>query len=54
MQKLVKHTVFFCLLMEATALSSQSVPQGRVIEGKSIKSRILGRELHYAVYLPPD
>lgn len=30
------------------------VPAGRIVEGLSLSSVILGREVHYAVYLPPD
>jgi len=33
---------------------SQSVPMGQVIEGLSMSSPILGRDVNYAIYLPPD
>jgi len=30
------------------------VPAGRIVEGLSLPSAVLGREVQYAVYLPPD
>ncbi len=30
------------------------VPAGRVVEGQSLPSAILGRDVNFAVYLPPD
>jgi len=33
---------------------SQVVPMGQVLEGLSMSSPILGRNVNYAIYLPPD
>jgi enterochelin esterase-like enzyme len=33
---------------------SGDVPAGQVLEGLKLSSAILGRDVHYAVYLPPD
>ncbi|MHB8054160.1 MAG: alpha/beta hydrolase [Candidatus Aminicenantales bacterium] len=35
-------------------LSAQSCPAGRTREGLRMKSVLLGRDVNYAVYLPPD
>lgn len=40
-------TIFF-------SLSAQVVPMGQVLEGLSMSSPILGRDVNYAIYLPPD
>ncbi len=42
------------LLAAAAAAAAQSVNQGQVLEGLEMKSVVLGRDVHYAVYLPPD
>jgi enterochelin esterase-like enzyme len=34
--------------------ASTLVPQGQTLEGLAMKSAILGRDVKYAVYLPPD
>ncbi len=34
--------------------NAQIVPMGQVLEGLSMSSPILGREVNYAIYLPPD
>jgi len=34
--------------------AGDAVPQGRVLEGLSLKSGLLGKDVAYAVYLPPD
>jgi enterochelin esterase-like enzyme len=44
------------ILLSAAAFpaSAQGVNQGQIIEGLSLKSAVLGRDVAYAVYLPPD
>ncbi len=37
-----------------TAAANDAVPQGRVLEGLRLSSAVLGRDVKYAVYLPPD
>ncbi len=41
-------------LLLAASAAAQSVNQGQVLEGLEMKSAVLGRDVHYAVYLPPD
>jgi enterochelin esterase-like enzyme len=53
------HTVALSLAVILTAtgfvFGGQMAPgQGQVLEGASIKSAILGRDVNYAIYLPPD
>jgi enterochelin esterase-like enzyme len=44
-----------CALTAAPGLRAQAAPcQGQVLEGLHLTSAILGRDVHYAVYLPPD
>jgi enterochelin esterase-like enzyme len=38
----------------AEVRAQESVPMGQVQEGLRFQSRILGRDVNYAVYLPPD
>jgi enterochelin esterase-like enzyme len=38
----------------ATASPQAAVPQGQVLEGLKLASPILGRDVDFAVYLPPD
>jgi enterochelin esterase-like enzyme len=33
---------------------AQAPPKGKVLEGRTLKSAILGREVRYTLYLPPD
>jgi enterochelin esterase-like enzyme len=42
------------LLVLAVAAAGQGIAQGRVLEGLRMKSAVLGRDVAYAVYLPPD
>ncbi|HEX2695457.1 MAG TPA: alpha/beta hydrolase-fold protein, partial [Acidobacteriota bacterium] len=42
------------LLLAVAPAEGQAVNQGQVIEGLSMKSSVLGRDVNYAVYLPPD
>lgn len=42
------------LLAAASPAAAQGVNQGQVIEGLSLKSAVLGRDVAFAVYLPPD
>jgi enterochelin esterase-like enzyme len=37
-----------------TLAASDAVAQGRVLEGMNFKSEVLGKDVAYAVYLPPD
>jgi enterochelin esterase-like enzyme len=41
-------------LAAAAPAAGQAVDQGQVIEGLRMKSAVLGRDVSYAVYLPPD
>lgn len=42
------------LIFTVPPAAGQAVDQGQVIEGLSLKSAVLGRDVNYAVYLPPD
>jgi len=42
------------LLSVLPAASGDAVPQGKVLEGRHLTSAVLGRDVNYAVYLPPD
>jgi enterochelin esterase-like enzyme len=42
------------LLAAAVPAAGQAVNQGQVIEGLRMKSAVLGRDVNYAAYLPPD
>ncbi len=44
------------LLLAAAAApaAAQAVNQGQVLEGLKMRSSVLGRDVNYAVYLPPD
>src|SRR5512135_2093624 len=42
------------LAVAPPAVRSGDVPAGQVLEGLKLSSAILGRDVHYAVYLPPD
>jgi enterochelin esterase-like enzyme len=44
----------FGLLASAQAAYPGQAAQGQVLEGLKLSSAILGRDVHYAVYLPPD
>ena len=49
--------LFFLTGLSAAGLvaaMTAGVPVGRVVEGQSFPSSILGRDVNYAVYLPPD
>lgn len=41
-------------LLAVTPARGQAVNQGQVVEGLRMKSAVLGRDVNYAVYLPPD
>ena len=49
-----------CLLLFTAVTPGQvkeglaSVPYGQVLESLTFRSRILGQEVHYSIYLPPD
>ena len=47
---------FVLLLVLAIGIHAfaQSVPRGQVLEGLSMKSQILQKDVRYAAYLPPD
>ena len=46
--------VFLFLLFMALSLDTNSQTFGKVIETKIVKSTILGKDVRYTVYLPPD
>lgn len=48
----MKYILFYLLMPFATLLFAQN--QGKVMEGKIIKSNILGKEVKYSIYLPAD
>jgi len=49
MKKSFLFTVLFCISVTLLA----SAPQGKVIEGQSMASKITGYDVNYSVYLPP-
>ncbi len=51
-----QHSKIFLLLLSMVLITftSFSQPMGKVIEQEIIKSNILGRNVKYTVYLPPD
>lgn len=49
--KILKPVILFLLLISSFSLFAQ---QGKVLEEQNIKSKILKRNVNYAVYLPPD
>jgi enterochelin esterase-like enzyme len=46
--------IFFILSSTIYNSFSQSVPMGQVLEGLTMPSPVLGRDVKYAIYLPPD
>ncbi|MGB8960073.1 MAG: alpha/beta hydrolase-fold protein [Candidatus Aminicenantales bacterium] len=46
--------VFFGLAFTPAPVFSGDAPAGQVLEGLKLSSKILGRDVAYAVYLPPD
>ena len=51
------HQLFQSLLLSIIFLpmfSSVGIAQGKIIEGQSLDSKILGSKVNYAIYLPPD
>jgi len=42
------------LLLAVAPAAGQAIDQGQVIEGLHMKSAVPGRDVNYAVYLPPD
>lgn len=49
--KLLIISILTCLFLPSY---TQVVPMGQVLEGLSMSSPILGRDVNYAIYLPPD
>lgn len=47
---------FFSILLAVAGIlpAADAVPPGRVLEGLNFRSEILGKDVAYAVYLPPD
>lgn len=45
---------FSILLVASITSNAQSLFTGKVMEGLSIDSKILGKKVNYSVYLPPD
>ncbi|RPJ85976.1 MAG: esterase family protein, partial [Acidobacteria bacterium] len=54
MTRLLKIFSLVPLALLTASAFADSLSQGKVLEGLSIDSKILGREVEYAVYLPPD
>ena len=54
MRKRSEIPAFLLLFIFALQLHAQPVPHGQVLEGLSMKSKILGKDVRYAAYLPPD
>jgi enterochelin esterase-like enzyme len=52
MQKFFRFKIW--IVLSVVQLFTQSSTRGQVFEGLSMKSKILEREVRYAVYLPPD
>lgn len=46
--------VIWLTMSGLVAAADDAVPQGRVLEGLRLSSSVLGRDVKYAVYLPPD
>ena len=52
---LVVVTILFSAALSAIVAPAQdAVPMGQVLEGLKLQSPLLGREVKFAVYLPPD
>jgi enterochelin esterase-like enzyme len=49
-----KFLITSILTVWSITVSSQVAPMGQVLEGLSMSSPILGRDVNYAIYLPPD
>ena len=47
----MKKTISFFLLFSISVLAFS---QGKILESLSIKSRVLGKEVRYSIYLPSD
>ena len=47
-----KNIFLFIILLISTSTFAQQ--NGKVLEGKSIKSAIMAKDVHYTIYLPPD
>jgi enterochelin esterase-like enzyme len=47
-------TVVFVLCSTIIFGQTEAVPYGQVLESLSLKSEILGRDVFYSIYLPPD
>jgi enterochelin esterase-like enzyme len=54
MKSFFKAFAVILFLTVSIRLFSQPVPQGQVLEGFAMKSKILDRDVRFAVYLPPD
>jgi enterochelin esterase-like enzyme len=55
MKRTILSIVVLAVLLPGLLPSSPAeVARGRVLEGLSLKSAILGRDVRYALYLPPD
>ena len=51
---LVKTTGVFLLLMGGMGSVFAQWPVGKVLEQRTVRSSILGKEVRYSIYLPPD
>ncbi len=55
MKKKVQYVfIILILVLMSVSVSFSQVSRGKVMEGLTIESRILGKEMHYSVYLPFD
>jgi len=45
---------FIVLFLACNSTGAQSLFKGKVLEGLSIDSKILGKKVNYSIYLPPD
>jgi S-formylglutathione hydrolase FrmB len=52
--KKIFSSIFFIVFITVIAVSAQSPFQGQVLEGLSLDSKILGKDVNYSIYLPSD
>ena len=46
--------LFITLLCVALSIATFAQNMGKVLEGKTVKSALLGKEVRYTIYLPAD
>lgn len=54
MSRILKLASILVFALLVTSAFADSLPQGKVLEGLALDSKILGKKVEYAVYLPPD